>query len=478
MATESTLNTLVPFKKGKQTLERDAGFIQGQMIAPAGTVTDAIVMEVECTISSTGAIGALTLAQRLSVLGLFSASLKQYAGENGAVIFESYQDVSLDKVRLDALRLLEQEVEGLDDATTGLARSYVLGNNQVVFRAYLPTGHIAKVRESVLFTGLSPEQLLDCEFTLKRGEGDPFTTANVGLALGTVKVTFSPGTKKAEARRIGIPPFTRRVVNAESDTITTPQGLVFDLSHEGPLLGTALGILTVKAGGITVTDDPSTPAKVYADFLRKYPSASDAEKTITSHRTPVYLAAPNALTRHFSGAVEAKQKDRTVEWAGRVLYLPLLKHEEILALVEAYAARIEPGRQLLAVNTALYEGMNLDDRLLPYAGITVLLDNEEGFADYPGLFCERNGRAYVHIPEHRQRQVVAKVAEAMRPGQRQFPSGNLRLVRSAVLDEVRWIPGAVTDPSGFRVMSKVRQDATTILRDAAHALRPELAAAF
>jgi hypothetical protein len=479
MAQDSTLNTTVPFKKGTQTLERDCGYLQGEMVAPAGTVTDAIVIDFECTVNATGTTAALTLAQRLSVLALFSVQLKQLLGPNAVNgTLDPYQDAPLDKVRLDALRVIEHEVEGLDDATAGLARTYATGNQQVNFRVYVPCGHLAKVYESPLFTGLSVEQLLDCELTLKRGEGDPFKTAAAALTLGTVKVRFSPGFKKAEARRIGIPVYARRVVNAEQDTITTPTGLVLDLSHEGALVGTQLGIITVKVGGITVTDDPNTPAKVYADFLRKYSGVGEAEKTITSYRTPVYLVTPNNLTRFFGGPVEAKQKDKTVEWAGRCLYIPLLKHEEVMALIEAYAARIESGRQLLAVNTAMYEGLNLDDRLLPYTGITIFLDNEDGFADYSGIFCEKGGKPYVHIPEHRQRQAVAKVMEAMRPGQQQYPQGNRRLVRSAILDEVRWMPGAVTHPEGFRFMSKVREDATAILRDAAASLRPELAAAF
>src|SRR5215217_3554656 len=223
MPQESTLTTTVPFPKGRQNLERDAGFERGEMRAPAGTVTDAIVTDVEMTVAATGNTSALTLPQQISVLAAFTASLKLHLGDTGATL-EPFQGVTLDRLRLDALRILEQEVEGLEVGSGGLATAFVTGNNVLKFRAFLPTGHIAKIREAVLFTGLSVEQLLDAEMKLSRSDADPFKTASAALTLSSVRVTFSPGTKKAEARRLGIPPHVRRVVNAESDTISTPEG--------------------------------------------------------------------------------------------------------------------------------------------------------------------------------------------------------------------------------------------------------------
>ncbi|MCY1003716.1 hypothetical protein OWM54_41890 [Myxococcus sp. MISCRS1] len=476
MPQESTLTTTVPFPKGRLTLERDGGFARGEMRAPAGTVTDAIVMDVELSVTASGTTPALTLTQRISVLALFSASLKLHLGDGGGTL-EPITGVTLDRLRLDALRLLELDVEGLEDATEGLAKSFVTGSNVLKFRAYLPTGHCAKVRESALYTGLSPEQLLDAELSFSRGEADPFRTVAAALTLSSVRVTFSPGTKKAEARRLGVPPHIRRVINAESDTITTPEGLVMDLSHEGALAGNQVGIITVRAGGVLVADDPATPSRVYADYLRKYPGVSTEERTITSYRTPIYVAAPNVLTRHYSGAVWARMKDKVTEWNGRALYVPLLTHDQTMQMVQAYAARLERGRAIVAVCTALYEGMQLEDRLLPYTGMTVLTDRDDGFADFSGLYCVAGGTPQVYVPEQRQRQAALKVRDAMLQTQ-QHPTGNRRLVRSIVLDECRWVPGSVTDPSGYDVVSKVRQDVTAILRDAAASLSAGLANAF
>jgi len=472
---ENTLSTLVPFPKGLQTLERDILFGRGQMIAPIGTVTDAIVLDVTCTVSASAATVALTPAQRLAVLSIFSARFTQYLADDGTL--EPLQGVTLDRVRQAALRLLELDVEGLDDATGGLARPFAVGNNTVTFRAFLPVGALAKVKEGALFTGLSPEQLLDCELAVTKSDADPFKTAAAALTLGTVKVLASPGTKKAEARRLGVMPYLRRVTDAGNDTIKTPEGLVLDLSDESPLGGTQLGSLTVKVGGVVVTDDPSTPAKVYADYLRKYPGVSAAERTLTEALTPVYLASPGNLTRFYSGAVTARQKEKTKEWAGRVLYIPLLTHAEVMGQIRNYAGRMEKGRQVKAVVTGMYERLELDDRLLPYTGITLFADNEEGFSDFAGIFCEQGGEPYVDVPEHLQRHAALRVADAMRATS-QYPMGNKRLVRSIILDLCRWVPAAITHPDGFRVASKVRQDVTLRVRDACLALDPALASAF
>lgn len=471
----STLNTTVPFRKGQQTLEREAAFLPDQLVAPAGTVTDAIVMEITCNVKATGTPAALTKAEQLKVLAGFSVTFKQGLGDVVSPL-EPFQATPLDKLRLDALRILEQDVEGLEDTVTGLQKAWATGSNTVTFRAYLPCGHLAKIAESIFFTGLSPEQLLDCELSLVKA-ADPFASVNAALELTSCKVVFSPGTKKGEARRIGFMPHARRVVNAEQDFIKTPEGLVLELSDEGALLTTALRAITVRAGGVTVTDDPSTPAKVYADFLRKYPKVGDAEKSITEHRTPVYVLAPTALTRAYSGAVEAKQKDKQKEWQGRALYIPLPSHAEVMALVEQFAKRLEPGRAMLAVSTAMYEKLEVDDRLLPYAGMTIILDNEDGFAEFSGIYCGRNGSAYVTVPEHRQRACAHKIQDAMRSTPT-FPSGNRALVDSIILDECRWVPGAVTHPSGLAVMSKVRQDVTALIREAAVSLNPALRSAF
>lgn len=474
----STLNTLVPFPNGTKDLNFDASFPVGTLVAPHGTVTDALVFEVSCAVNATAANAALTPTQRQAVLASFSVSFRQHLaspGESGGIL-DPYQGVPLDEVRLDALRLLEQEVEGLDDTVTGLAKPFVAGANTLTFRVFLPLGHLAKVAESELFSGLSHEQLLDCELKLKKA-GDAFKTAVPALSLTACQVRFIPGTKKAEARRIGLVPHVRPVFNAQSDTITTPPGLVMELSHRGALATTPLTALMVTVNGDVVTDDPSTPREVYADYLRKYPSISTEERTITSSRTPVYVVAPGAMTRMFTGAVSAKQKTKTTEWDGRALFLPLLSHQEVMALIKRYAARLENGQAVLAVNTALYEGLDVEDRLIPFCGFTLFRHDEEGHHDYSGIYCAKGGNPYVVIPEQRQRQAALKVADAMRASDR-FPGGNQALVRSIVRDECRWIPGSITHTDGFRVPTPVQEDVKRIIRDAATSLNASLAVAL
>ncbi|MFP2962002.1 hypothetical protein ACLEPN_30495 [Myxococcus sp. 1LA] len=474
----STLSTLVPFPNGVKDMAFDATFAPGTLEAPHGTVTDAIVLDVQCNVTASANTPALTLTQRLSVLAAFSATFKVHLaapGENGGTL-DPYQDATLDEVRLDALRILELDVEGLEDATGGLAKAFVAGSNVLAFRVYLPVGHVAKLNESSLFTGLSREQLLDCELRMKKA-GDPFKVAAAALSLTACQVRFAPGTKKAEARRLGIVPHVRRIVNAQSDTITTPPGLPLELSQRGALATTQLKALTVTVGNVVVMDDPSTPNTAYADFLRKHTDISDAEKTITTARTPVYVVAPGALTRQYTGPVVAKQKTKEVEWEGRVLYLPLHSHEEVMGMIRRYASRMEPGRAVLAVNTAMYEGLQVDDRIIPYCGITLFRDDEEGFTEFSGVYCARGGEPYVTIPEHRLRMVAGKVADVMRTSQR-FPGGNRAMVRSIILDECRWIPATQTHQAGFAVVTRNREEATRLMRDAAVSVSPLLASAL
>ncbi|NTX62622.1 hypothetical protein HUA74_18380 [Myxococcus sp. CA051A] len=460
------MTTTVPFEKGEQILTRDVGFKQKEMEAPDGTVTDAIVVRFLCDVSAGGVVAALTEPERLQVLSGFKVSLKQFLPDGSTL--EPWQMEPLDRVRDDSVRWLKQDVDNFEGATDGLARAYASGSQQVNFTCYIPTGHAAVIAESHKFTGLSPEQLKDCTFNITK-DGDPFKTAKSTLTLTAVKVIMSPGTKKSEARRIGVPVFARRVVNANGYEIKTEPGLCLSLEDMTPYASTTLGALRVTAGGVTVTNDPSTKVEIFADLVRDYASAGRAmdakELGINARRTLVYGVSPNALTRIYTGVVEARQIVKNKEWEGRALYLPLLSHAQTMALIKGYSRHIPDGRVLHAVSTGMYEGLEVDDKALPYTGMTLFLDNEPDFPSYAGIRCEKGGTPYVYVPDHRLRAAALKVVSVMRRSD-SHPAGDTRMARAIVLDEARWVPAAVTSTRGFDEMSAVREEVAMQIRAA------------
>ncbi|AGC45457.1 hypothetical protein MYSTI_04157 [Myxococcus stipitatus DSM 14675] len=458
------MTTTAAFPKGEQPLHRDAALKKGEMQAPAGTVTDAVCVRFLADVQATGASAAFTVAERLAVLSGFRVSLTQELP--GGIKLQPWQSETLDKVRDDALRWLKLDVDGFADDASGLAQPFEDGVQAVNFTAYIPTGHTPNIAESTRITGLGVEQLLDCEFILTR-VGDPFKAVRPTLKLTNLKVIMSPGVKKAEARRIGLPVYARRVVNANGYEIRTEPGLVLCLEDMAPHEANLLSALRVTAGGVKVTDDPNGKAEILADLLRDYESGGrpmdPREESINARRTVVFAQPPNALTRMYSGHVEARQVTRNKEWEGRALYFPLLSHAETMALVQAYAQHIPDGRVVHAVCTGMYEGLECDDKSLPYTGMTLFLDNESDFPSYPGLRCSKGGVPYVYIPEHRLRAAALKVISVM-ARTTAHPGGDTRMARAIVLDEARWIPGAVTSERGFDEMSAVRQEVAERIR--------------
>lgn len=472
----STLNTTAPFIKDQlQTWDKSCGFTAGQMQSHDGSVCDAIVADVTCIIEAGGAVTALTATERRKVLEGMHVFLKMKTHDTGATL-EPFVGRKLADVNDDAARYLGHSVD-FSNATDGLARAYVLGNNTVKFRAYIPTGHVNKFEESPKFTGLDPVQLLGTELDLTRIE-DPFNAAKGTLTLKSAKVLFTPGGKLAEERRIFVPVNVRRVTAGEDATVKTPEGLVLEVSQVGPLAGNTLGTLTVKCNGKTVAADPATAATIYADYLAKSGTLPADEADLTARRTPVFLQSFGPLTRFRVGAVEVTQKDKQINWDVTCVYIPLLSHQQVMDLIQGYAATMKDATQILVVNTAQYEGLEVADALIPYCGFTVFTERDAGFLEYPGVFCRKGGVPTVHIPDDRRDMAAARVAHAMRPGQERFPTGNRGKVRNIVLDECRWIPGTVISTEGYRKVSPNRQDAAAIIRDAAALLNPALAAAF
>ncbi|MBN9685390.1 MULTISPECIES: hypothetical protein [unclassified Corallococcus] len=469
-------DNLVPFADGTKDLRPygDATMTKGSMIISPKQSCIAIEARVTANVlnSDSSTVAALAMADRLTLLSAYTLYVKRFLSEKDTI--QPYQGQALPVVRDDFRTQQELDFVGLTGNTAGtLGGSFAVGMNKVDFTVLIPMGHLAFIKDSEKFTGICAEQLLDFEVKLKMG-ADPFKAANVKLALSSQTVTYVPRTRKARSRRHGVVFHSADINNPQSDTITTESGLVLNIWNKGALAGTNLETLrvTVKTdeGAVIVTDEPNTPAEVFKKYDLEPGSDSIEDSGHTDARTPLFLNEEKPLKNMFAGPVAVKQVKKKEDFDGIVNYCPTPSTAQVLAEVAQMAAKLPKNRQLLAVNTAILEKMDVEDAHLPFCGFTGLTDQDVPFYDYAGLRCLPGGVPFVVIPPQKLRNAALRILDAMKKSP-EYPEGNTGAAESIRQQLAREIPGAIVDVvDGFTVPSWVYSQVQSMLAAEVNAL--------
>lgn len=457
------MNEITPYINGRKLLTkgRDAAMELGEMIGEPGAITYGMALVIELLVEASADTAALTNAQVEDVLD----SLKFYFKPSHCLSaeIETYQNETLLDIRNDCRRLLRRDYRDVADDTTGLKQPFLDGNNVLTFTVYVPFAYARHIMQASKVMGLGRVQMLDSSARVKV-ESDAFKAASANLTLKDSHVTFAPLWENGHARFIGIPMLSVALVAPEKKSLKTDPGLVLSVEQEVPLADTLLEELTIKVGGVTVTRE-QTPEVIQRAY-EEGPGFSASEDLISLYRTALYVPKGDTeFAQLQTGAVEVAQTKLLEAWKVRALYLPYLTTQQVFDLVKREAEDIKPGQQILAINAAVYDGVDVNEEQLPFAGFVVLESTDPAFYEHQGIRCAHGGEPEVYIPPHMAENYARRIVDVMKPSAT-FPQG-AGGAADGVREEAAWrIPAFIVHPDGSEYTSHVASQVERILKGA------------
>jgi hypothetical protein len=450
------MQEIVFFEEGlKQLLPGgEASQPRGKMKMEPGKICYGLVAKFEFPVTSTGN-AQLNAAQRLTVLSALTFSFKPSLSLTEKI--NTYEGNSLLVIRDDCKRLLGRDYEGVDDTTTGLGTSFTGAQTKTLsLTVYLPLAYATAIEEARKIMGLGYNQLLDSSALLKFG-ADPFKAATSGaLTVSNPTVTFGPLWEKGHRRFIGVPLVFEEKVNAGSKVIETDPGFILSCEQMTPLADEDLGLLTVQVGKPGSDYVQTTAAEATADAIQvqyERGGVGSPASTVKSNRTLLRAIGPTAVGNIQAGRVKVL-KTGSEEWKLRVVRLPYLTTQQVMDLVKAEASTLPPGKQLVAVCAATYDGVDINPEQYGMSGFVCFESDEAEFNEYSGWRCGPTGNPWVEVVETKLRQFGRRVVDAMQPTRR-YPKGNPGAVAVVKADAGWGIPALYVNEDGPKYVSTV-----------------------
>lgn len=468
------MNTTVTFGDSRRELLKgsDAVMEVGECKTQPGKITFGAILDFEFNVTASADTVALTAPQRNAVLEACEFSFSAYANLKNKI--DCYEKESLLILRNDAERLLRRDWEGVEDSTTGLAKAFVTGNNQLLFRALVPLSYVAGIEEARKLFGLGYEQMLLSKMWLKLGS-DPFKAAAATLTLAKSYVTFSPLWDTGHRMFMGLPLVAEEFVNAQKKDVSTAPGMPVSVEQMVPLADTELATITVGVGPVAkltddqvlITAEEATPAAIQAQYEQADGvKDSTVEKLIKGARTLVYGFGNTKFSQVRAGIVTAAQKTLDEAWKVRAVYFPYVSTPALYEYLQAIADMLPPKRQILAVNASTFDKVDANEAQLPFSGLVIFTDEDTDFYDHVGLRAVSGGNVVeVYIPPDKGRQFGALAVDAMQSSTTYLngDTGKVKSLRETYLWEV---PGLINNPQGLKFATAIASEGNAKLSDA------------
>lgn len=303
----------------------------------------------------------------------------------------------------DAWGSLERDAIGGVASTTGLQKALVEGANILEVTIPISLAQHEAIKESGQVCGLGPAQLMDSELKVAFA-GDPTTDTNVTLTKVGIYFRVIEA-EDSEGDREGIPLSVMTVKGGAENKVDGPDGLTFRVEHvnedsdEEPLSGTDIEKITVTVGPNVVANDPATVDDIQAAYERE-PTTGTVEKLLKTVRVPLYVVPETPLSKLMPGVVSVKMASHYEDLVARVLYYPLLSHNQVMERIIRRAKMLEDGQELHAVNTAIVEnlGDSVNAEQLPFCGWEYFTSEDPRFHQLPGLRCRKGRRPRIFLP--------------------------------------------------------------------------------
>lgn len=351
----------------------------------------------------------------------------------------------------DALRTLNRSPVGGVGDTTGLAKAIAQSTTNSL-TAVLPfsIAGMKDIEEDHLCGAMSAKQLEDCTLTFTF-DSEPLhgIDSNVTLTAITLDLRVIPG-DVPEGEPEVIPTCVVTVKGNDENHITTPVGLVNSVEDTNAALsGTAIQVITVTAGQFgTISADPAVPADVQA-ALDRAPNASAAEVSLKTVRTPLYLSSPTPIGKAVVGPITAKMRSHYVNLQGRVIYKPLLSHDQVWSRIKRRASKLEGDQFVHAISTHMVEEYTNNLEEMPYEGWQYFFQGEPRFSGLPGIRCKKGGEPFIYMPTNFLIRAMAEYGAAL--ADKTVDEGNNPMnARLAVLGRYgHYFPGFITSATLF-----------------------------
>ncbi|MFY0576958.1 hypothetical protein ACN28S_23895 [Cystobacter fuscus] len=323
------------------------------------------------------------------------------------------------------------------------------GVNIITWDSIVPLGHVEFMDESASLGGMGDSQLRLADLTLKTS-ADPLKALDADLQCTEVSVEFYPDNTATlpGVQRFGHPVHYETIINSDAQAVETEEGLVLFVADTArPTATNLFQAIRVSVGGYgavpayVVTDDPSTPASVEANFATK-PDSGAVEKGVNLAVTPLYRQADMSINKMVPGRVRIHQVVKSTGFNLEYLYIPLQPTEFYLAAAKALAARLQPGESIHLVSAATVEGLQVRDALLPYVGFCAVKVGHELSLRTAGLRCAYGGEPEVWVPTVR----LYRAGQEYGAGAAMSDGGAMHKAVRSLSDEV---PGAVVHPLGY-----------------------------
>lgn len=426
-----------------RTLER------GKLSLPKGKCMPWLALEFEHELSNaSGSAVTLSKAQKIALLASFELTFA--SGKDGKD--KPYEAIALDRMRDAARAILHREVEGFDDASTGLAQEIAnSGSETVTYRVLVPTGAIQAVKQWRR-RGMGRTQVESVTMQIRRGT----LTLPTGVTSGDVTCRIVPVEASCKGdKRIVVAPLIESAV--ASRRLMLEDGLPLAVWETSAAhASTALTEVTTHVDDEVMLEQ--TAPGDYLSAVQGDPNLpTDAD---VSDRVTVLYSLPGEIDAHDVPTGRFKFYDGQNDLNSSISYVAIVLPYRELEKIQAelrYAASHERDKELRAVATHVLEDPEAPSRIAPHYGYTLFDAQDDEYDRYPGTWAVPNAEPMPYVPQH--------ILEPLQASVESLEKKNAKRAAQELLNRTSlMVPGAVQSGRGIGKGSTVAMQIRELIR--------------
>lgn len=381
----------------------------------------------------------LSDARKQALLALFRFWVNY--GKDG--LHRPFDGVDGARIHREARFAFGSEIEGYNDATTGMTRN--LNNaatTSVIFYLPIPLGYLwmLEPRDARLFgMGRSQSKTLQLEIQQDSVTIDTNVTIN-----GSVQVELLPQVESAKGDPWGAVPHYRQTDSA-NDEVEGPEGMPLRISERTAVHASS----ALTSVNVAIDDEVIHEAISPQDSITEYNDLALATSagSLVDRETVLYAVGPTSganLADLPTGKPKVRQVVKNLatiqlSW----LYLPIISQGDVQSALQVAASSLGRGKELKAASLRAVRGAQLPDRLEAMLGFIFLDRDDREFEQVPGLTqSPGESEARLLVPENLRERALKVFQGHKAAGEDKAAAQVVRSIASAV-------PGAVPSARGF-----------------------------
>lgn len=404
----------------------------GEVVVSKGSNATALRFKVRAQLKNTGTARALTAAERAAFLDTFDHTLRWGA----ALQHKPRSNVGFQRERTLVRQMLGSELEGIDNATSGLARS--IGSSAVTVewfqRIYLCGAW--KDSESDADWGVGPSQAASIQVQLRRN----LAVLPAGFALeGDVTLDLIPDEFPSKYDRVTPIPHWHTFTEANRSAKFEPGLPLYIVERSAAHASSVLTDVSFRVDGLELYSKVSLQ-EVVSKWLDT--PGYWAENQTFDVDTVLHLLLPGQRLRDWpTGTATVEQDTRTLAtFQLGQLYVPVKTEAETERDVAHFATA--KGKRISAVMLPALLGKEVPANLLPFMPYALVDEGDSEFDRFAGLMCAPKEEPRIYFP-------AALAARAKSRASLHMRARETLAAEKTVREFAGTVPGAVQDPRGF-----------------------------